>query len=240
VLGELIDALREKRHLHLRRTRVALMCAVIGDDLFFRFSVQHDLLSDGPPRPQSTCNLRQPQELFTYRDNLTRPETECPASTKRRCPSFNAGRPALNIERPPFSDGRPGASVGCPGMSAGRRGTSLKRPTFAPGRRELSPERPEFISGRSGTNSGRSSFAPKSTVIVCSSTTYAHPRANMGEKGGDRPARLTVMRQAVQCADARRCEGVPMCMCGPVAEPGMAALKAVKGMPLARRYAMSD
>jgi hypothetical protein len=35
------------------------------------------------------------------------------------------------------------------------------------------------------------------------------------------------------------CEGSPTCMCGPVAEPGMAWWKAVKGMPDARRYTIS-
>lgn len=38
VLGEVVDALCEKRDLHLRRSGVALMRAVSTDDLFFRFS----------------------------------------------------------------------------------------------------------------------------------------------------------------------------------------------------------
>lgn len=37
VLGELVDALREQRHLHLRRARVAVVGAVFADDFFLLF-----------------------------------------------------------------------------------------------------------------------------------------------------------------------------------------------------------
>ena len=39
MLGELIDALREQRDLHLRRPGVAPVRLIRGDDLFLRFSV---------------------------------------------------------------------------------------------------------------------------------------------------------------------------------------------------------
>lgn len=42
VLGELVNACCEQRDLHLRRTRVALVRLVRGDDLFLRFSIQHN------------------------------------------------------------------------------------------------------------------------------------------------------------------------------------------------------
>ena len=39
MLGELVDALGKQRDLHLRRSRIALVRLVCGDDLFLRFSI---------------------------------------------------------------------------------------------------------------------------------------------------------------------------------------------------------
>ena len=42
VLGELVNACSEQRDLHLRRPRVALVRLVRRNDLFLRFSIQHN------------------------------------------------------------------------------------------------------------------------------------------------------------------------------------------------------